>query len=175
MLVSTTVVSTRIRRPRDHAFFQSNLYDPLVNLLEHLRSERRAPAAHRLGIGHLAGTHAGKVPIYQIGPHLAFKRLVAPVADVLEDQQPQHRLSRCTTAAATAALGVSLPQGLIHNRHDLFVRQHLVRMRHPVFAKIAYFLHYQPVAETQLLSPHLNHAASFAVLAQPVPGAAGHD
>jgi hypothetical protein len=161
--------------PRDHAFSESNFYDPLMNLLEHLRPERRAPAAHRLGIGHLASAHAGKVPVHQIGPHLPFKRLVAPVADMLEDQQPQHRLGRCATATAAAALGMSLPHGLIHNRDNLFVRQHLIGMRHPAFAKIVHFLRDQPVAETQLLSPHLNHAAASDVSAQPVLGAAGHD
>jgi hypothetical protein len=31
------------------------------------------------------------------------------------------------------------------------------------------------VAETELPAPHLNHAASSAVLTQPAPGAADHD
>jgi hypothetical protein len=97
------------------------------------------------------------------------KRLVAQIADVLEDQQ------RRATAALTPALGMSLRQGLVHNRDHLFVRKHCIGMRHPILAQIAHFLRDKSVAKTQLLPPHLNHAASSAVLAQPVPGAAGHD
>jgi hypothetical protein len=42
-------------------------------------------------------------------------------------------------------------------------------------AKIADFLSDQPVAETELSSPHLNHAASSADLTQPVAGVADDD
>ena len=45
---------------------------------------------------------------------------------------------------------------------------------HPVFAKIAAFLSDQPVAETELSLPHLNHAASSACLKPPALDAADH-
>jgi hypothetical protein len=61
----------------------------LMNLLEHLRPERHTPPAHGLGIRRLATAHTGEVPVHKIGPHLAFQRLIAPVANVLEDQQPE--------------------------------------------------------------------------------------
>jgi hypothetical protein len=77
----------------------SYLHHALVNQLEHLRPEHPAPAGHRLGIGHLAAAHAGKVPVHQISPHLAFQLLTAPVADVLEGQQPQGHFGRCAPSA----------------------------------------------------------------------------
>jgi hypothetical protein len=122
-----------------HPFFQGYFHHPLVNLLEHLRSKRRAPAAHRLGVRNLATAHAGKVPVHQVGPHLAFQYLVTPVADMLEDQQTQHHLRRCTAPAPAAALGMSFRQGLVYGCDNVLVRQNRVGVRHPAFAKIADF------------------------------------
>jgi len=51
-------------------------------------------------------------------------------------------------------------QRLVNCRHDLLVRQHLIGVRHPLFAKIAHFLGDQPIAEAELCSPHLNHAVA---------------
>jgi hypothetical protein len=70
---------------------------------------------------------------------------------------------------------MSFRQGLVHRRNDVFIRQHLIGVFHPVFAKIAHFLDNQAVAEAELCSSHLNHAASPASLTRHVPGAAGHD
>jgi hypothetical protein len=46
---------------------------------------------------------------------------------------------------------------------DVLVREHRGGVYHLAFAKISAFFHNQPVAETELLSPHLNHAALHAV------------
>ena len=66
-----------------------------MNLLEHLRPERQAPTAHGLGIRGLSTTHMGEVPVHQIGPDLTLQHLIAPVPDVLEDQQSQYHVGRC--------------------------------------------------------------------------------
>src|SRR5262249_13476739 len=58
---------------------------------------------------------------------------------------------------------------------DFFVRQCLIGVLHPVFAKIADLFRDQPVAETELPAPHLNHAAFSAALTQPVVSAADLD
>ena len=42
---------------------------------------------------------------------------------------------------------------------DVLVRQHRGGVYHLAFAKISDFFRNQAVAETELLSPHLNHAA----------------
>jgi hypothetical protein len=157
---------------RGHAFGLSYLHHPLVNLLEHLRPERHAPAPHRLGIGHLAAARAGKVAVHQIGPHLAFQLLITPVANVLEGQQPQHHVGWRTPSAAATAFGMPFRQRLVHDHDNVLVRQYLIGVLHPVFAKIADLLRDQPVPEAKLPSPHLNHAASSALLTPPAPGAA---
>jgi predicted phage-related endonuclease len=59
-------------------------------------------------------------------------------------------------------LGCPFRQRLIHGRNDALIRQHRISVLHPVFAKIAHFLSNQPLAEVELRSPHLNHAASLA-------------
>ena len=153
--------------PGGHAFVPSYLHQPLVNLLENLRPERHAPAAHRLGIRRLAAAHAGEVPVHQIGAHLALQHLIAPVADVLEDQQPQHHLGRRAASPAATALGMSFRQSLVHRRNNGLIRQHRIGVLHPVFAKIAHLLGNQPVAEAELPPPHLNHAACSAPSMRP--------
>ena len=145
-----------------------------MNLLDHLGPHRQAPTAHGLCIGRLAGADPGEVAVHQIGAHLALEHLVAPVADVLEDQQPQHHLGRCASPAAAAALGMPSRQSLVHRRDNVLVREHRVGVLHPVFTKIAHFLGDQSVAEAELRPPHLNHAASSAASMRPVPDAADH-
>jgi hypothetical protein len=94
-----------------------------MKLLEHLRSQRRAPTTHRLGIGPLASAHPNKVTVHQIGPAPSRSSV-----SKLEDEQPRHHLGRCAIAATTGALGMSLPHGLMRSRDDFFVRQHRICM-----------------------------------------------
>src|SRR5271166_4133198 len=72
----------------------------------------------------------GSNRLTKIGPPFALERLVAPVAHVLEDQQAKNHLGRRAAAATTAAPRMALRQGLIDGRHQLFVRQYSVGMRH---------------------------------------------
>src|SRR5271154_6291487 len=71
--------------------------------MDHNWSHRRAPAAHGLRVGHLGSTDTGEFAIHQIGADLALQYRIAPVADVLQDQQSKHHLSRKTRSAASAA------------------------------------------------------------------------
>jgi len=59
---------------------------------------------------------------------------------VLEDQQAQYHFGRSAKPAATTALGMPFHQRFVHGGYDLLVRQHLIGVRHPAFAKIAHFL-----------------------------------
>ena len=156
---------------RGYTFVSGYCHDPRLNLLEHLRTERQAPAAHRLRIWRLGAAHMGKVPIYQVGAHLALQHLIAPI----EDQQSQHHVGRRATATATTALGMSFCQGLVHDRDNLLVRKHRIGVLHPVFTQIAHLLGNQSVAEAELGSTHVNHAASLALSKRPVLAGADHD
>src|SRR6185312_3270465 len=69
-----------------HAFLLGYLHQPRVNLLEHLGSDRDAPAPDCLGVRHLGAAHAGEVAVHQIGADLALEHFIAPVADMLQDQ-----------------------------------------------------------------------------------------
>ena len=136
---------------------QRDLHKPRVNLLDCLGSERCSPAAHCLGVRRLCGAHPGKVPVHQISSYLALQHFIAPVANMLEDQKPQHHFGRSGAAAPAAALGMTLRQGIVHSPHQLLVRQNLIGMRHPVFPQITDFLDDQSVAEAELGTAHLNH------------------
>src|SRR5580700_6780218 len=89
MLVSTTVVSTRMRRPSVKPWLCAT-----VTILGWICLITPPPSAtpQRLGVGRLRAAHAGEVAVHQIGAYLALEHAIAPVADVLEDQQPQHHL-----------------------------------------------------------------------------------
>ena len=128
-----------------------------MDLFDHTCSQRHAPAPHGLGVRGLAGAHPCEVAVHQIGADLALEHAIAPVADVLEDQQAQHHLGRNAQPTAAAALGMALAQGVVHGRHDLLIRQHLIGVPHPVFAQIAHLFGDQSVAEAALGAPHLNH------------------
>src|ERR1700722_18654479 len=83
-----------------------------MNLFEHLRPERQAPTAHRLGIRCLAAAYMGEVPVHQISPHLPLQHLIAPVPDVFEHQQSQYHVGRCTPAATATVLGMPFKKKL---------------------------------------------------------------
>ena len=144
---------------RHQAIVLRDRHHALVNLAHHLGSQRHAPATHRLGVRGLGPAHAREVAIHQVGADLALKHGVAPVPDVLEDQQAQHNLRRHAQPAAAAALRMAPGQRLVHRRDDALVAQHPVGMLHPSFAKVAHLLGNQTVAEAELRSAHLNHAA----------------
>jgi len=71
---------------RHNSLFESDLNDPLMNLLEYLRPHRHAPAPG-LGVRHLAAAYPGEVAVDEVGAHFTFELRVAPVADMLENQQ----------------------------------------------------------------------------------------
>ena len=147
-------------------------YKSFVNLFDHVRPYRHSPAAHGLGIGRLGGAHAGEVAVHQVGAYLALQHAIAPVTDVLEDQQAKHHFGRSTRPAAAAALGMPLHQRFVHGSYDLFVRQHLIGVCHPAFAEIAHFLSNQSIAEAELSASHLNHGSSPRALPRLSPDAA---
>src|SRR5512143_2177250 len=121
-----------------------------MDLLDRVSPERHTPSSHRFGIWHLVRAHMREVAIDEVGANLAFQNLVAPIAYVLEDQKPQYSLGRNTLPPPTAALGMTLRQCLIYRADNLLVRQHVIGMLHPGFAKVAHFPGDQPIAKAAL-------------------------
>ena len=99
--------------PLHHLLRQRDLHDPVMDLLDDAWSERDAPAPHGLGIGHLAGADAGEVAIHQIGPDFPFQDRIAPIANVLQDQQAQHDFGWVAQTATPAAVGIAVRQRLV--------------------------------------------------------------
>src|SRR6476661_1001669 len=86
-----------------------------MDLMDHGWPHRHAPATHGLRVGHLGSADTGEVAIHQIGADLALQYRIAPVSDVLQNQQSQHHFGgetglprrrlwgwRCTNAWWTA-------------------------------------------------------------------------
>ena len=84
--------------------------------------------------------------------------------DMLENQQAQDHFGWRPAPTATAALGMSLAQGLINGCDDGLVVQDPVGILHPIFAKIIHLFGDQPVAKAALCPAHLNHGFSSAFL-----------
>ena len=99
MLVSTTVVSTRILRPSTTCCSRAIAMRRPCSASIDLRAHGEAPAAHRLGVGDFAAADAREVAIHQVRPDFAFQGRIAPIAQVLQHEQPQHHLGRAPPAA----------------------------------------------------------------------------
>jgi hypothetical protein len=108
--------------PLGQPVFLGDLHHPLVNLADDLGPQGYAPAAHGLGVGRLRPADPGEVAVHQIGAHLALQHAIAPVADMLQDQQSQHHFGRSAQATAAAALGMPLRESFVHGRYELFIR-----------------------------------------------------
>jgi hypothetical protein len=142
-----------------HRFFGAgDIYDAVMDLRDRRWPESQAPPAHRLGIGHLTAADAGEVAIHQIGPHLPFQNLVAPIADMLQHQKAQNHLGRRAGTAVRRALRMPPRQGAVHRRHQMIVRQHPIGVPHPRFAEVGDLCGDQPVAKASLPAAMLDHA-----------------
>src|SRR5712672_3392142 len=97
------------------------------------------------------------------------KHLIAPVANVFENQQAQDNFSRCALPAAAATFGMPLPQSVVDGAHQVLVLKHLVGVDHPILAEIFYLPVDQSVAEAELRAPHFNHGSSSGSLTQLCP------
>src|SRR5712664_2742552 len=154
MLVSTTVVSTRIRRPCATRWSRA-----ICTIRSWICLTTTGPTATPQRPMVLAsGILVPPTRVKSRYTRLALtSRSVTPVAHVLEHQQTQHHLGRGARPAAGAALRMPLGQGLIDRRHDVLVAQHLIGVLHPLFVQILDFLGNQPVTKAALRPPCLDH------------------
>ena len=71
MLVSTTVVSTRILRPLHDLLLLGNGDHSFVEVLDHLWPQGQRPLVHDGVIGNFAATHPRKGTVDQVGTDFA--------------------------------------------------------------------------------------------------------
>src|SRR5215510_1406827 len=173
MLVSTTVVSTRMRRP---AATRWSCAICTIRWWICATTSGRSAIPHLpmvLASGILAAPTRVKSRYTRLA-RLPFQHPVTPVAHVLEHQQTQHHLGWGARPAAFAALRMPLGQGLVDCRHDLRVAEQLVGVLHPRLVQIFDFLGDQPVAEAALRTMRLNHALTSCAAARRPPPATAH-
>src|SRR5580658_3295478 len=122
--------------PTRHSLFLRQLHDPLVQLLDHFRPDELPQPRHGLGIGHFAVSYSRKRAIHQIGPHFSLQRVIAPVANVFQQQQTQHHFGRSLLAASPAALRIPFALRLINRVQQLLIFQQTVHQPHPRLPQI---------------------------------------
>src|SRR3954465_9398061 len=121
MLVSTTVVSTRMRRPSAKPWLCA-----MVTILTWICLITSAPSATPqrpmvLASGILVPPTRVKSRYTRLARTSRSSTPSAPVAHVLQHQQTQHHLGGNAAPAAGAALRMPLGQGVVDRGHDFLV------------------------------------------------------
>ena len=122
--------------PTCHSVFLRQLHHPLMQLLDHFRPDELPQPRHGLGIRHFPVSHPRERAIHQIGAHFSLQRVIAPVANVFQQQQTQHHFGRRLLAAPFAALRIALALRLINRLQQLLIFQQTVRQPHPRLPQI---------------------------------------
>src|SRR5437879_6134561 len=113
MLVSTTVVSSRILRP-----FTTRCCCAICTRRRWISSTTSGPSARitrcqGLLIRHLFSPNPCKPSIHEVGAYLPLQRLEAPVPHVLQDHQAQHHFRRRPPPSSHSALRTAPPQRFV--------------------------------------------------------------
>ena len=98
-------------------------HDASVELLDDLGAEGQGELTECLGVGNFRGPHPGELPIDEVRTYLALEHGVAPVAQVLEQQQPQDHLGRGGRAPPGATVRPTPREGLVDDLHELPVAE----------------------------------------------------
>ena len=131
--------------------------DPFVEVCNHLWSQRKCPFVHDGIVWNLTAADTGEGTVHQVGAYFALHHFIAPVPDVLKQEQPQNDFCRRAPPAPGSTLGASLGQGFVHSGQQLIIVQNLVRGTHPVFPQVGDFLVNQAFGEAELGAAGLNH------------------
>src|SRR6266478_7031615 len=111
MLVSTTVVSTRSRRPRTTRRSRARETVRIDDAMERLRPEQGGQADQCLGVRNPLAVDPAERAVDQAAADFPFALGEAPVEEVLEDQHPEDHDHRRAEAAAARALRAAPPEG----------------------------------------------------------------
>lgn len=113
-------VHTQAPAPRD-GVLAGERHDAVEHLAEHGRVQELAPPYERLGIGDAAAAEPAEVAIDHVAAHLPLQLIVAPPFEVLEHQQPQHRLGWRRRSTPARTLRAPLPHHPPHRPHQLLI------------------------------------------------------
>src|SRR6266487_2193356 len=127
MLVSTTVVSTRILRPDTSFFSRANSTTRRCRSWTTAGPIRLAIFASTLASGTFSVPTRVNSRYTRLAPHLLLQRFKSPVPCVLENQQPQHYLRRCLFPSPCAAVLAALPLRLVYGLQQHFIIQQAIR------------------------------------------------
>src|SRR5262249_39565386 len=106
---------------------------------------------------HLGKADTGELAVDEIGAHLPLEDGVAPVARVLENQQPHNHFRRKAAPPAGAAEEMPLGESLVGGHHDLIIGQHLIGVDPPLLVEAIDLFGDQLVAEAELGAPRVDH------------------
>ncbi len=137
-MVSTTV-DPHLPAP-NHALLLGQFHQTPMQFRNHITTDRLPNAGQRLGVRHLVQADAREVTIGKVGAHLALQGVVAPVAHMLQQPQPQHDLSRCLRATSRTALCVPVTLSVEYAIDQLFIVEEFVGFDHPGFPESLHIL-----------------------------------
>ena len=126
MFVSTTVVSTRSRRPRTTRRSPATATRRSRSRLRVGPSSTLGEPDQRLGVGDPFALDAAEGAVDEVGPDLALALVKAPVEQVLEDEHPEDHHRGRPGAAALPAPPVASAQGLDHVVDQRVIREDLI-------------------------------------------------
>src|ERR1051326_1925271 len=115
----------------NHTTLARPLNQPLMQLPDGFAAHRLRDARQRLRVRYFVQPNARELAIGQVQAHLALQRIEAPVAHVLEQQQPQHRFGRSLRTSARRTLSVALGLRLEYRLDQLLVFKKPVGLHHP--------------------------------------------
>src|SRR2546427_5429403 len=124
MLVSTTVVSTRRRRPRMTRCLRPKATMSGEHVLEHGFVQKTRQPDQRFRVRDAFAVDPAERAINQAPPHLSLTLIEAPVGEMLEDEHPQHDGGGRPQSAPAPTLGMTPRQSLRHTiDEDIVVEQ----------------------------------------------------
>ena len=116
-----------------HPSLPRQFHHPTVQLFNNFRPDQLPQSCQGLGVRHFFIPDPSKGAIYQIGPYLSFPHVIAPVPDVLQQQQAQQYFRRRLHSATAAALRMTFSLGFVYRVQKLLVFQQLIHQPHPRF------------------------------------------
>jgi len=144
---------------RNDLVLPRDLHHALRHLADRLRPQLPAEGAHGLVVGNLPAANTRELAIHQVGAHFPLQVRIAPVADVLEQHQPQRHFRRGQGPAASCfTLAAASAEGLLHDLQKLPVVDGPIGMEHPGLPQIAHFLGDEAVGEGALQAAKPDHA-----------------
>ncbi len=125
-------IHPQLPAPR-HPSLLRQFHHPPVQLLDDFRPDQLPQSCQGLGVRHFFIPDPSKGAIHQIGPYLSFQHVIAPVPDVLQQQQAQQYFRGRLHPATATALRMAFPLSFVHRIQKLLIFQQLVHQPHPRF------------------------------------------